>query len=71
VPIDAKAILIEVRANIAALDGCVGPHDFSVPYRKSGTLVMDWSCARCGGHVPFIEKHWYERGLAHGRSARG
>lgn len=69
--IDTKAILAEVRANMAKLEGCAGPHDFSVPLRKIGSLIAEWSCAKCGGHIPNIEKIWYERGLAHGQGLPG
>lgn len=56
----------DVKANHAKLDACVGPHDFSIPYRAHGTLVMDWECTKCHGYTCSIHVHWYKAGLAHG-----
>ncbi len=63
--IDTKAILAQVQANRAALEGCAGPHDFSESLQP-GRLGGKWRCTRCGGEVDFHARHWYQAGLKHG-----
>lgn len=63
---DAHALWEEVKENLRKLDGC-SLHDFSIdtnPYQKFG---KKFQCANCGGTVDWHTKHWYERGLAHGK----
>lgn len=62
---EMDAIWQKVKQNKVKLDGCEGPHDFSIPSRKTGELVRDWQCSRCGGTVETTYKHWYELGLKH------
>lgn len=64
---DMDGIWQEVKANHARLEACAGPHDFSVPHRTVGTLVRDWACSKCGGHVESTHRSWYETGLKHAR----
>lgn len=59
----------EVKANQAKLDACLGPHDFSIEYRKIGNFVRDYQCTKCSGHIQSGDKRWYERGLKHGKLA--
>jgi hypothetical protein len=67
------AILGEVRANYARLDGCELPHDFTVAIDRvtkqrlpEGNVkcFADWECRKCGGVVDGIARRWYQRGLA-------
>lgn len=58
----------EVKANQAALAGCVGPHQFS---QLAGTGLEHgrpsrYVCARCGGVVGLEAFDWYLKGFAHG-----
>lgn len=70
---ESLAIWEAVKANHARLDACAGPHDFSIPQRVNGVAgepgynVREWACTKCGGSTDSIHKHWYEKGLAHGR----
>lgn len=64
---DYQAIWEEVKANHAALDACVGPHDFSIEHERMGTLVRKYRCTKCGGTIDSIDRTWYLSGLAHGR----
>lgn len=66
----------EVKINNERLNGCPGPHDFSVcldrhtkqpvdnptPAQKFGAY---WRCTRCHGRVSGTDKSWYEKGLKH------
>lgn len=61
--IDSNAIMAEIRANTAQLDGCVKPHNFSVDASPDKPLFKKWQCSKCGGKVDAINKIWYERGL--------
>lgn len=65
-PIDYKAIFADPQANLAALNGCDGPHEFVST--EPGRIGCNWRCTKCGGVVNAIDRHWYERGLAHGRA---
>lgn len=56
---------LEVKVNHEKLQGCVGPHDFSV--QEAPPPRDRWLCTKCGGEVDGINKRWYEKGLAHGR----
>ena len=69
-------ILVEVKANQARLEGCAGPHDFSVCLdRRSKQPVAEptpqqrfgayWRCVKCNGSVDGQAKRWYELGLKH------
>lgn len=60
------SIAEHVKANLAALDACPGPHEFTVDTTPDRTIGKRWRCAKCGGEVDCGVKMWYERGLAHG-----
>lgn len=60
----------EVRGNIARLDACPGPHDFT-ELGGDATVRVLYRCSRCLGVVDAGQLHWYHRGLAHGRADRG
>lgn len=68
ISIDSKRILAEVKANIAKLNGCEGPHLFE-PYAYYGNdptgLPRDFKCKRCGGVTSSINAHWYNDGHRH------
>jgi uncharacterized UBP type Zn finger protein len=66
---DVSRILAEVHANIAALNGCPGPHVFEDSTPDANLLQKLWKCVHCGGTVRGREKHWYESGLAHGKAS--
>lgn len=71
---NARAVFEEVKANLARLDGCPGPHRFAPVERADGVtprggLTNEYRCATCQGTVSGHVRHWYERGLAHGRQA--
>lgn len=61
--IDSKQIMAEVKANMAKLDGCVGPHDF---VRMEEKLFSKFRCTKCGGVVPGDSAGWYRKGLLAG-----
>ena len=61
--IDAHKILEQVKENTRRLSGCDVPHDF-VPLPSKKALPR-YRCLKCGGEIGSIERHWYERGLAH------
>lgn len=56
----------EVKANAAKLEACPGPHAFE---RIEGRPTPRYACRLCSGEVTGTDKAWYERGLAHARSA--
>lgn len=60
------SIAEHVKANLAALDACPGPHEFAIDATPDRTIGKRWRCAKCGGEVDFGAKLWYEKGLAHG-----
>jgi hypothetical protein len=73
---ETDQILVQVRANTAKLEGCEGPHDFSIAldrYTKEPIanptpqqhFGCKWQCFKCGGYVDAINKSWYNRGLNH------
>lgn len=64
--IDGKALLAEVRANLAKLDGCAGPHDFKPIEPREHRLFGKLRCEKCGGQIQRSDYIWYERGLKHG-----
>ena len=73
---EAKLIMQQVRENVAALDSCVGPHDFEVMQEHTiGSQTMTnalmrnryWQCSKCKGIIEASDKLWYEKGLGHGR----
>jgi hypothetical protein len=66
--IDAKKLWAQVQENIRKLEGCTGPHDFSVELEPRRSLLKRWQCTRCGGSCDSTAKYWYERGLKDGRS---
>lgn len=69
-PETMNEILRNVKANIAKLDGCKGPHEFALSEPEEGQVVRRYVCSKCGGHVEAIYKLWYEEGLAHGKEIR-
>jgi hypothetical protein len=61
-----RDILKDVRANLAQLNGCAGPHDF-VPLEPEKPLFgRKWRCTLCGGVADSHAYHWYTLGVAHG-----
>lgn len=65
-----KAIAEKVKANHIKLDGCSGPHRFTIPVGHR-EFADDFVCEKCGGWVSSIHKSWYEKGLEHGRMKAG
>jgi hypothetical protein len=63
-PLEAHELLRQIRANMALLEGCPGPHDFH-PFGDR-PIFRKSRCSKCGGELGCIEVQWYERGLAHG-----
>jgi len=74
---ETDQILVQVRDNTAKLEGCSGPHDFSIALDRhtkqpipipnptpAQTLGCKWQCSKCGGYVDAIDKSWHNRGLA-------
>ena len=52
------------QANRLRLDGCRGPHAFSVVKTASTIGTGDlFRCTRCGGEASARFVHWYNRGL--------
>lgn len=66
--IDVDSIWKTAKENFVKLDSCK-LHDFSVPFRKIGELVVNWECSKCHGNVSSENKHWYERGIRHASNA--
>lgn len=60
--IDTKAILAEVKANQAKLEGC-SKHNF---HRIEEKLFSKFRCANCGGTVDVQAVRWYSLGQKHG-----
>lgn len=56
----------DVKANMAKLDSCAGPHHF-VELPGSTFLDRKYECSKCGGTVRAPDYRWYMRGLSHGR----
>jgi hypothetical protein len=71
-------IFQEVKANSKKLDGCIGPHDFTIcldrrtkepivgvptPAQRFGAW---WRCSKCEGQVENLHKIWYLKGMDHG-----
>lgn len=61
--IDTNAIMDEIRANTAKLEGCAKPHDFSIDATPNKPLFKKWQCSKCGGKTDAINRIWYQRGL--------
>ena len=70
-------IWAEVMANKNKLEGCAGPHDFSICLDRHTKQPIDnptniqlfgayWRCSKCGGQVDAINKSWYNKGLKAG-----
>lgn len=63
---ETRAIWEKVKANLATLKACTGPHDFqALPGEK---LFPRYRCSKCGGEADGHAVHWYAAGLAHGRA---
>ncbi len=59
-------ILKQVKANIARLNGCEGPHDFKPQSGKpEATIGEKYECTICKGRVDHIAYAWYQKGLDH------
>lgn len=63
---DAAKLWEQAKVNGRALDGCVGPHAFE-DQSPERTFDKKYRCKLCGGATDSQAKHWYERGLEHGR----
>lgn len=70
-------IFIQVKANMAKLDSCPGPHSFSICLnRRTKEPISNptpqqlfgarWRCSKCGGDVDYHDKMWYSKGLMDG-----
>lgn len=66
---DTQQILRDVKANLAKLDHCPGPHVFQ-PFVIPHRTFPRYRCAICGGEVEGTNKLWYEKGLAHARQVK-
>lgn len=67
--IDTDEIIREVKANMARLEGCAGPHRFVPHERYPSGMVRKYRCELCQGTIDGINKIWYERGLKHAQNA--
>jgi hypothetical protein len=56
----ADKLFRAVQANVEALDGCPGPHEF---VRED---ARNERCKKCGGVASAISVFWYRQGLRHG-----
>jgi len=61
-----KSIFEEVLANNKLINGCPGPHIFTIAAGRR-KIADDSICEVCGGRISSSDKSWYEKGLAHGR----
>ena len=77
---ETDQILVQVRDNTAKLEGCPGPHDFSIALDRHTkqpisnptpiqSFACKWQCSKCGGYVDGINKIWYNRGLNHSKKS--
>ena len=57
-------IWAEVKANSAALESCIGPHDFQV-MGLAKKLGSRYKCSKCVGTVDGVSYSWYTKGLTH------
>lgn len=64
-----QGIWEDVKENARKLNGCPGPHDFSIETTRGKALSKRWKCSKCGGEVSAVEKRWYCLGLEHGGHA--
>lgn len=71
---EAQALWDEVKLNHKRLNECTGPHEFVGDENdvqavdKNGTkFYRRFICTKCSGKVFSNDKHWYDRGLQHGR----
>ena len=62
---DMLDIWERVKKNSAALEGCLGRHEFRAvdPTKKFGGR---YRCSKCHGEVDSTAHHWYTIGLTHG-----
>lgn len=60
------ALIEHVKANVAALDACPGPHDF-VDITPGKIIGKRYRCSTCLGEIDGVALVWYQRGLVHGR----
>ncbi len=65
-PERTQTIMRAIMANTAKLNGCAGPHDFTVDRTPEKKHFKRWACTKCAGEIEAIELLWYKRGLAHG-----
>jgi hypothetical protein len=65
---DMLDIWESVKKNSAALEGCLGRHDFQTidPTKKFGAR---YKCSKCQGEIDATGYHWYTIGLAHGSTS--
>lgn len=63
---DFRVILREVRANLATLNGCTGPHNFMPAEPDAPSFGRKYRCTLCGGVVDNHAYHWYNLGIQHG-----
>jgi hypothetical protein len=63
-----REVLAEVRANLATLEACPGPHEFQ-EIKDGKAFGPKWRCSKCGGVVDHQAAAWYTRGLAHAAKA--
>lgn len=65
-------IIEDVKANLARLDGCAGPHRLALvpdPKREAQGLSLlgrKYFCSTCGGTMDAAAALWYARGLRAG-----
>ena len=70
--IDAKKILIEVRANLARLAGCVAQSHNFVPceFVRGTQIPRRHECTVCHGTLDAVQVRWYQTGVEHGRRSQ-
>lgn len=62
---ELKKLLEEVKVNIRRLDECPGPHEFKEDEKRF--MKRSFLCTKCQGRIDFLQNHWYQKGLGHGR----
>jgi len=67
---EAMALWTDAGVNIDRLDACTGPHEFVQIDEDMPALARRYRCTKCLGIVQAVSRHWYERGLDHGKVSR-
>lgn len=71
--VDPDALLAEVKANMARLESCPGPHTFEPTEWMDDKRILAryHTCRTCLGRLESTKVRWYEMGLMAGRANAG